>query len=54
MNTYTDEYGYRIAKLHHFYPDASDETLRRFCELRDEGYNRYQAALQSGLEDPSE
>ena len=34
--------------------DASDETIRRYIDLREEGYPAYQAKLMAGLIDPPE
>jgi hypothetical protein len=36
------------------YPDAADETIQRYCDLRDEGHSQYAALLMAGLADPPE
>jgi hypothetical protein len=34
------------------YPNATDETIQRYCDLRDEGHSQYAAGLMAGLTDP--
>jgi hypothetical protein len=44
----------RFDRLRQFYPNASDETIQRYLDLRDEGFDQYRASLMAGLADPDD
>lgn len=44
----------RFDRVRLVYPNASDETIQRYLDLRDEGYDQYKAALMAGMADPDE
>jgi hypothetical protein len=43
----------RIARLMEHYR-CSREDVRRYLDLREEGYSQYQAAVMAGISDPQE
>lgn len=44
----------RFARVRQVYPDANDETIQRYLDLRDEGYDQYRASLMAGMADPED
>lgn len=42
----------RFTRLKERFPEASEDDLQRYLDLREEGYRHHEALLMSGLSDP--